>query len=200
MFWQITSFPKCDHHVFLSHCADDRDWLVYPVYERLRLLGVIPWLDREDYYYGRDSRTALRDGLLRSRHVVFFITLGMMDYRRGWCHMELAYADLLQLNFDWPGARLLHLELPLFFLDRADPEIARTAWSALRDRGHFHHPSDGDPVAWTVDQIIAFLHREQALALNMASALKPGSPSRIQLAGRPGLAERVTIFDPGPIP
>src|SRR5450432_1699111 len=122
MFWQITSFPRCEFHVFLSHCAADRTWLVHPVYEELRRRKIIPWLDRDDYYYGRDSRTALRDGLLRSRHIVFFITLGMMDYKRGWCSMELAYSGLLQANLSNPGGTLLNYELPLFFLDQTDAE------------------------------------------------------------------------------
>ncbi len=199
MFWQISSFPRCEYHVFLSHCALDRTNLVHPVYDELKRRGIVPWLDREDYYYGRDSRTALRDGLLRSRHVVFFITLGMMDYRRGWCPMELAYSDLLQANLIHAGGPLLNFELPLIFLDRADAELPRTAWDALRDRGRFHQLSDGDPILWAVDQIVAFLHREQDLALDMAKVVVPGEPVYIALAGRPGLITRITQFDPGPI-
>ena len=200
MFWQITSFPRCEYHVFLSHCAADRQTLVYPVDVELKRRRIIPWLDRDDYYYGRDSRTALRDGLLRSRHVVFFVTFGMKHYTRGWCHMELAYSDLLQANLIGTGGPLLNFELPLFFLDRTDVELPRTVWDALRDRGPFHHPADGDPVTWAVDQIVAFLHREQKLALDMAKMLVPGQPDHDALAGRPGLIERITQFDPGPIP
>lgn len=200
MFWQITSFPRCEYHVFLCHCAEDRATLVYPVYNELRRKGIVPWLDREDYYYGRDSRTAVRDGLLRSRHVVFFVTLAMMDYRRGWCVMELAYSDLLQANMAHPGGSLLNFELPLFFLNPADPQLPRTAWDALRDRGRFHRPKDGDPVAWAIDQIAAFLDREQLLALDLAKVVTPGQPVYDALADRLGLVERVTQFDPGPIP
>ena len=200
MFWQITSFPRCEYHVFLSHCAIDRGPLVYPVHEELRRRGIIPWLDRDDYYDGRDSRTALRDGLLRSRHVVFFVTLGMMDYKRGWCPMELAYSDLLQINLMHTGGPLLNFELPLIFLDRADAELQRTAWDALRDRGRFHQPADGDPVIWAVNNIVEFLHREQDLALDMAKVLLPGEPVHQALTGRHGLVERVTQFDPSPIP
>jgi hypothetical protein len=200
MFWQISSYPRCEYHAFLSHCAIDRRWLVHPVYDQLKRMRIIPWLDREDYYYGRDSRTALRDGLLRSRHVVFFVTLGMMAYRRGWCQMELAYSDLLQANLVHAGGPLLNFELPLIFLDRADRELSRTAWDALRDHGRFHHPSDGDPVGWAVDQIAAFLRREQALALDMAKVIVPGQPVHDALSNRAGLVERVTQFDPSPIP
>ncbi len=200
MFWQIASYPRCEYHVFLSHCAIDRQTLVFPVYDELKRRNIIPWLDREDYYYGRDSRTVLRDGLLRSRHVVFFVTLGMMDYRRGWCQMELAYSDLLQANLIHAGGPLLNFELPLIFLDRADLELPQTAWDALRDRGQFHHPSDGDAVMWASDQIVAFLHREQDLALDMAKVVVSGQPVYDALIDRPGLVERVTQFDPSPIP
>jgi hypothetical protein len=199
MFWQITAFPRCEYHVFLSHCANDRELLVHPVYDGLMRRGIIPWLDREDYYHGRDSRTALQDGLLRSRHVVFFVTLALMDYRRGWCPMELAYSDLLQANLLHAGGTLLNFELPLIVLDRTDSELPRTAWNALRDRGIFHQPADGDPVRWAVDRIIDFLHREQDLALDMAKVLIPGQPVYRELTGRPGLVERVTQFDPSPI-
>ena len=200
MFWQISSFPRCKHHVFLSHCAIDRPKLVHRVYDELMRRRIVPWLDKEEYYYGRDSRTALRDGLLRSRHVVFFVTLGMMDYRRGWCLMELAYSELLQANLIHAGGPLVNFELPLFFLDRNDAALSRTAWNTLRNRGIFHHPSDGDPVTWAVDQIVAFLHREQDLALDMAKAIVPGQPVYKTLASRYGLVERVTQFDPSPVP
>jgi hypothetical protein len=199
MFWQITSFPRCEYHVFLSHCAEDRTDLVHPVHEELKRKGIIPWLDRDDYYYGRDSRTALRDGLLRSRHVVYFITLGMMDYRRGWCAMELAYSDLVQSNLLHPGGPLLNFELPLIFLDCTDVGLPRTAWDALRDRGKFHHPEDGEPVIWAVKNIVEFLHREQDLALDLSKVLVPGEPGHSAISGRRGLIERVTQFDPSPI-
>lgn len=200
MFWQISSFPSCGYHVFLSHCAADRDDLVHRVYDELEARGVVPWLDREDYYYGRDSRTALRDGLLKSRHTVFFITLAMMDYRRGWCSMELAYADLIQANLLYRGGPLLNVVLPLFFLDQADPELVRTVWGTLRDRGRFHRPSDGDAALWAVDQIVAFLLREQELAQDLAKDMIAGQPFADDLADRPGLGARVTSFAPRPLP
>ena len=72
MFWQITSYPRCEYHVFLSHCARDRSDLVHRVYDELMRRKIVPWLDRDDYYYGRDSRTALRDGLLRDHDTSCF--------------------------------------------------------------------------------------------------------------------------------
>jgi hypothetical protein len=124
----------------------------------------------------------------------------MMEYKRGWCPMELAYSNLLQANLVHPGGPLLNLELPLIFLDRSDPELPRTVWDALRDQSKFHHPSDGDAIPWAVDQIVAFLHREQKLALDMAKVVAPGTPLFESLNGRDGLVRRITQFDPGPIP
>jgi tetrahydromethanopterin S-methyltransferase subunit B len=73
-------------------------------------------------------------------------------------------------------------------------------WDALRDQSKFHHPSDGDAIPWAVDQIVAFLHREQKLALDMAKVVAPGTPLFESLNGRDGLVRRITQFDPGPIP
>jgi hypothetical protein len=103
VFWQLQSYPVCTHHVFLSHSREDHDPLVRPVSDALVADGVVPWLDREDYYYGRDSRSALRDGVLRSRHAVFFVTAELIASGRGWCAFELAFAEVLQATLAWPG-------------------------------------------------------------------------------------------------
>jgi len=68
MLWQLRSFPACTHHVFLSHCSEDRASLVMPLYEALQAQGIIPWLDLHDYPYGSRSFEALRNGVLWSRH------------------------------------------------------------------------------------------------------------------------------------
>src|SRR6266852_341518 len=144
MQWLLRSFPFCTHHVFLSHCREDRDWLVFPLYEALRHEGVIPWLDEHDYPYGRTSFEALRDGVLRCRHIVFLVTLGMLAQPRGWGIVELAWADLLQENLREAGGVLQNVILPLFFLPHDDPNLPRSAWQPLRDRAAFHTPGDGE--------------------------------------------------------
>ena len=103
MFWQVASFPKCEYHGFLSHCAEDRDELVRPVKDVPAGQGFRLFIDVEDYYYGRESRAALRDGILDSRHVIFFVTDAMLDSPRGWCVMELAFAELIDANLTHPG-------------------------------------------------------------------------------------------------
>jgi hypothetical protein len=50
--WRIQHLPRCTHHVFLSHCAEDRDRLVQPVYVALEEGKYSPWFDRHHYYAG----------------------------------------------------------------------------------------------------------------------------------------------------
>ena len=87
----------------------------------------------------------------------------------------------------------------LFFLSGRIRNFRRLH-GALLDRGVFHSPANGDSVTWAVNQIAAFLHREQDLALDMSKVIVPGQPVHGDLARRPGLLERITQFDPGPIP
>lgn len=197
MFWQITSFPKCSHHVFLSHCQEDRNGLVLPVHDQLTSAGIAPWLDQEDYYYGRDSRSALRDGLLRSRHVVFFVTDAMLTAARGWCILELAYTELLEANFRVTGGQLSHQLLPLFLIPQSDERLPRSVWQLVRDRGRFHNPgADGDPVNWCANEIRQFLLREQELARDIAKQADQDSRFKSRLKSTPGLFDRVTKFHP----
>ncbi len=197
MFWQIASFPRCEYHAFLSHCQEDRDALVRPVYDRLTAAGVAPWLDQEDYWYGRDSRAALRDGILRSRHVVFFVTGEMLESARGWCVFELALTETAELNFRTAGGQFAHLFLPLYLVPQADPRLPRTVWQVVRDRGRFHDPkTDGDPVGWCEREVREFLLREQRLAREMAAAATQDPRFAKRLKDVPGLFDRVTRFHP----
>lgn len=196
MFWRIQSFPPCRYHVFLSHAREDHDSLVRPVYDALTGGSVVPWLDREDYYYGRDSRTALRDGILRSRHVVFFVTPAVLASGRGWCAFELAYAEVMQSSFVTAGGMLANVVLPLFFLPQDDPALPRSVWQATRDRGRFYDAGSADPVTWAYTEITRFLRDEQQLADEVLAVAGRDKIFRKQLLTTPGLWERVAQFDP----
>jgi hypothetical protein len=47
--WSLSSFPTCRYHVLLSHCAEDRDWLVAPLIERFESGWDHPLFDRHHY-------------------------------------------------------------------------------------------------------------------------------------------------------
>jgi hypothetical protein len=199
VLWTIAAFPPCSHHVFLSHSAEDRATLVHPVHRLLLDRGVAAWLDRHDYPAGRDSRHALRDSLLRCRHAVFFITHAMLTQARGWCTLELAYAELIQDNLGGPGGPYLSVILPLFFVAQDDRRLPRTVWQARRDRGTVY-PGRTSRVKWAVDQIVRFLTNEQHLAAEFAEYLRTSPSGPGQLRPGSGLLDRVTRFDPQPLP
>jgi hypothetical protein len=193
MLWQLQFFPTCSHDVFLSHCSEDRDWLIFPLFESLQRKAVVPWLDRHDYPYGRTSFAALRDGVLKSRHTVFFVTAAMLRQSRGWGIVELAWADLLQENLREAGGMLQNVILPLFFLSQDDAQLPRSIWQSLRDRAKFHRPTDGDAAAWAAEQVTQFLLREAVQAQDYAIWLQQDSRARRRLNQRQGLIERITL-------
>ena len=200
MLWQIQYFPICTHHVFLSHCQEDRDWLALPLRETLRSEGIIPWLDLHDYPYGRTSFEALRDGVLKSRHTAFLVTSAMLDQPRGWTFVELAWADLLQENLREAGGVLHTVLFPLFFLDKNDLRMRRSAWFSVCDRAAFHRPADGNAVAWAARQIQSFVLREAQRGLDNATWLQQDSKARQRLGARQGLLERIKALHPALLP
>lgn len=201
MLWRLSSFPECRHHVFLSHSREDHDELVRPVYDRLVAAGVVPWLDVTDYSYGRDSRTALRDALAGCRHVVFFVTDAMLRSGRGWCVLELGYAEILQVNFHEVGGLLANLILPLFFVPQGSKRLPRTVWQVARDRGRFCPLTAGvDPADWAAREVVRFLRQEERLADEWAKVAQLDSPLRERISATPGLFDRVTKFAPARLP
>ncbi len=197
MLWQPLSFPKCKHHVFLSHCQDDGDSLVRPVYESLSKNGIDSFIDVADFYYGRDSRSALKDAILDSRHVIFFITDAMLNYTRGWCVLELAYAELVDSNLHFRGGKAANAMLPLFLLPQADERLPRSVWQAVRDKGRFIRPEvDRDPIAWCSQQIQEFLGRELDLSKKWAKLARENRELSADLRGVSGRFDRVTKFQP----
>jgi len=199
MLWQVQFFPPCTHHVFLSHCREDREPLVFPLYSALQRRGLAPWLDRHDYPYGRASFGALRDEVLKSRHTVFLVTPAMLAQPRGWGVLELAWAHLLQENLAAPGGVDQNILLPLFFVQRAGGRLSRSVWQPVRERGPFHRPGDGDPIAWAARQIFEFVLREEKRGLDIVKWLREDSRARSRLAKRPGLIDRITCRHPASI-
>ena len=195
MFWKVSSFPKPEKHIFLSHSAEDRTGLVRPIYDALKERGVLPFIDVEDFYHGRETFDALRGAILRSRHAAFFITDAMLSNPRGWCAAELAYVELLDLNFFATGGKLLNESLPLFLVPQSDPRIERSIWQLVRNRGRFHD-AVSERVAWCEREILQFLDRESKLAKGMATDCLSNDELSNRLKQTPGLFERVTKFQP----
>ena len=218
MSWQLRSFPFCTHHVFLSHCSEDRAFLVIPLYEALEAEGIVPWLDIHDYTYGPTSFEALRNGVLRSRHSVFLVTPALLKQPRGWSIIELAWAHLLQENLREPGRELLSVALPLVFVDPVADLFMRSAWRATCDRCafyspgkgswvrravrgmlrfvRFYRPRDGDRVTWALGHIRRFVRDQQRLGVENEMLLEAVPDFRARVEIYPGMLERITCRHP----
>jgi TIR domain len=197
MLWEIRSFPRCSHHCFLSHSAEDRATLVGPVRERLLQRETIGWFDQIDYNYGRSSREAIRNGILLSRHTVFFITDAMLNSPRGWCVMELTLAEMLQNNMTYRGGVLANVILPLFFVEMSDSRLPRSVWQSLRDSGRFcEQRNTSEKIDWATQEIQRFLSSETSIAAIWARSTRQDESLSSYMKGVSGLRDRVTRFQP----
>lgn len=197
--WSIENWPPCEFHVFLSHCAEDRERLVLPVYKHLQSEGVTPWIDRHDYPSRRNPFEALRENRLRCRHVVYLITPAMPRQPRGWTVVERTCAELIQQRMHHESFDLQSVELPLFLVDRSHPALVRSIWSTLADRGRFIRPRKRR-IPWCVAETVRYLLQEQRVAEEIASLIARNSKLRARLAGDDNLRLRVVGAIPEPIP
>ena len=157
--WRVRHYPRCTHHVFLSHCAENRCTLVYPVYTGLQKDQYVPGLDHHHYARGQGAFAALREAIIRCRHVVYFVTEEFLSQGRGWNSVETAYSELLQANLMQPALVLCNVQLPLFFLLRSHQTLERSAWGSFVQSGRFYPPGkvDGGAVNWAKQEITAFI-------------------------------------------
>lgn len=194
--WTIERWPRCLFHVFLSHCAENRADLVEPVFRRLAKKEVSPWIDKHHYPSGRGSHEALRESLLRCRHVVYFVTPELLRQgeARGWCVLERGYGSVIQQTL----TDVAHLELPLFFVERTDKNLQRSVWSALADQGVFFDlaSATSNPVTWAVRQVHDFIRREEDFALEMFQ----NAPQEDPRFREKNFRDRITARDLPPLP
>ena len=193
--WHIQHWPRCTHHVLLSHCAENRNELIIPVFEELAQSNVISWLDQHHYPSGRESHEALRESLLKCRHVIYVVTPEMLQQGRGWCALECGYSAVIQRILN----DISHVELPLFFVDRTDPALQRSVWSTLVDRGIFIPlKAHKQPVTWAVRKILQFVRREETWASEILERLPCDHQLQSSLANH-NLRLRVTACDLPPL-
>jgi TIR domain len=133
--WRVRHLPRCTHHVFLSHCAEDRQRLVKPVCTALVNARYSPWLDQHHYPAGQGAFEALREGILKCRHVVYFVAAPFLSQGRGWNSVENAYANLLQENLHFSSLEVCHIQFPLFFVPNPHVVLQRSAWGPMLNRG-----------------------------------------------------------------
>jgi hypothetical protein len=214
--WQITYWPRCEAHAFLSHCAEDRDHLVEPVFWELERRGVIPWLDRYHYPSGRDGFESLREQLLKCRHVVYFLTPAMLRQGRGWASAERAFATTIQQHLSY-GGEVAHIELPLLFVPGDDSIFQRSIWRSLIDKEprpcphvtpHTKRPQRSGEISyrgggwrkkhiqWAADAIEDFIRQEEEWAIELGIRLGQDTTLRNEFARDRNLSERLLAQSP----
>jgi len=199
--WRVQSLPRCTHHVFLSHCAEDRVRLVQPVYNALENGKYLPWLDQHHYPRGQDAFAALREGIIHCRHIVYFVTARFLSQGRGWNSVENAYSNLLQDNLRFP-LELCHIQLPLFFVPQNHVILRRSAWGPLVQRGQFYRPGrvDSRAINWATQEIMAFIRQEEKRGASLADQVRSDPNFQPLLEKEKNLLRRVMCADPPPIP
>lgn len=196
--WRVRHFPRCTHHVFLSHCAENRRNLIHPVFNGLQKDQFVPWLDSHHYPRGQGAFAVLREAIIRCRHVVYFVTEEFLAQGRGWNSVETAYSELLQENFVQSAVVLCNVQLPLFFLPRNYETLVRSAWGSLVQSGRFYPPGkvDGDAVNWAVQEITAFIKQEENRGRSLAFQIERDPSFQRLLGEEQNLLSRVMCAYP----
>jgi hypothetical protein len=196
--WKVIHLPSCTYDMFLSHCAEDRIRLVLPVFQALEDRNRSPWIDQHHYPRGQGAFEALREEILRCRHVAYFVTAKFLSQGRGWNSVENAYANLIQENLRFASLELCHIQLPLFFVPRNYVTLQRSAWGPLVQRGRFSPPArvDGGAIAWATEEIMTFMAQEEIRGDALAAQLQNDPLAQALLAAETNLLRRITCADP----
>lgn len=201
--WRVTHWPNVGCHVFLSHVREDRNSLVRPIDDALRSSGIIPWFDRRDYPSGRDSMEALREELLKCRHVAYLISDSLLQQSRGWPIVERTYSELIQKQLCYGATEFQHFELPLVLADPAHPLFNESPWRLLLSRARFYLWRSNiaeSPEEWAVREIREFVFQEQLWAEDIEKRLRRDTAARqhFQSFGT-GILRRLKALDLPPL-
>lgn len=199
--WQISHWPKCEFHVFLSHCAEDREHFVIPLQKELERRQITSWLDRHHYPLGTSSHEALREGLLKCRHIIYLITRETLKQARGWVAVEKTYGEVIQSRFRHEELELSHVELPMYFVRRDDKVLVRSIWQSVGEKGQFYvgkNVATRKAIRWTAGQIEEFVRREELRGEQIAEIVKHDPMLTAQFGHDPNLLRRIAASDPNP--
>jgi len=196
--WSIEFWPICAQDAFLSHCQEDRESLIKPVYEGLKQQAIAPWADWHNYPSGRIASEVLREELLGCRHVIYFITPSALKQGRGWMSVERAYSAAIQERLCY-GQEVAHYELMLLLVPPTRAAFSRSCWSSLIDKSRRcpvapparSKPWTNDHIQWCIDSIASFVKQEKQWAVDLRERYAQDHGLRAHFAGERHLQQRI---------
>jgi hypothetical protein len=195
--WGVERWPTCAYHVFLSHCREDKRRLVRPLFRELSKQGLSVWFDESNYPVGSPSFAALREAILRTRHVVYLITPTALKQGRGWMQLERGYGERLQGFFCRGGEELAHVELPLVFAPRNSVDLRKSIWSPLIDRAAFcPERSPSKSATWAVEQVLRFIGQEEQRGLEQWDEVAESADLNERFGRESTLVDRLRCVTP----
>lgn len=117
---------------FISHVAEDADEVrqlqaaILSVSRRGRSEPLTSFLDVEDWPLGNPNNGVIRDCLLKSAHLVLWVTPAYLRSTRGWVWIELAYGDLIERSMNPDLLDLKHAFIIPIYRQVTVAEIDRT--------------------------------------------------------------------------
>ena len=168
---------------FVSHVAEDEaDSLqlkaeIEAYSGRGGRMALTCFLDAQNWPKGNPSGMVMRDYLRRSAHMVAWISPGYLASTRGWVWMELAYAELIELNMNHGHDGLYRPFIVPVFRNVKVEHLARTPWLGYWDR-QVVTPNQEHPIPEIALQLVDF-HEQEAQKRAEGRRLS-GRPSEIR--------------------
>jgi hypothetical protein len=105
--WSVTLDATAVRYAFfISHVQEDADDVtelkneIHAVSGRGGRPPLLCFLDRHNWPGGNENTTVIREYLLKSQHALFWVTPEYLRTIRGWVWIELAYAELIEVNLN----------------------------------------------------------------------------------------------------
>ena len=117
---------------FLSHVAEDSE-AVQQIASAIHAFSgrggrppLACFLDVNNWPIGNVNTSAIKEYLLKSAHMVAWVTPSYLQSIRGWVWMELAYAELIELSLNSTRLELRHPYIVPVFRNVAVNQLERT--------------------------------------------------------------------------
>ena len=95
---------------------------------------LVCFLDVHNWPIGNVNSGVIREHLLRSSHMVAWVSPAYLATNRGWVWMELAYAELIELSMNLGSFDLRHPYVVPIFREMTVERLERTPWLAYWQR------------------------------------------------------------------